>query len=335
MKPIHLSPIQYLTPFSSALKPQSRTTHIVAFWLAILFYTCTIWFARLSIMSSLIRIVPPSRSIRLATLGSSCILALMWFYTLLAKTLACAIDTSWYHAGAPQCPIPEWVAISEVIGESSCCRSALVYHVFRISSGLTVRYHACLRPVALTLASAPPLESADHDHGRVFCQYLDHCRQHRSYRIRHSAEFHRRNDSADRGRCIYHFSGVLHSRIRLPQSMVSLVVCNLLVLVTFIYRTTHDGRDLTASMKATGTSHRLTSIELYISGATESCHVSTNTEMRDTDTEGASATLASTGITTSGANAGIGRSHCGGHSGPSLLASDVKSYSTELGTDSG
>ncbi|KIM58603.1 hypothetical protein SCLCIDRAFT_1088327 [Scleroderma citrinum Foug A] len=43
---------------------------------------------------SLFRIVPPSRRIRLATLESTFISALMWFHMLLSTTLACAIDAS-------------------------------------------------------------------------------------------------------------------------------------------------------------------------------------------------------------------------------------------------
>ncbi|KAL4068630.1 hypothetical protein V8B97DRAFT_862649 [Scleroderma yunnanense] len=115
----------YLAIFGLDTAPQSRNTHIVSFWLAILFYTCTIWFARFSIISSLIRIVPPTRSVRLATLGSAFVLALMGIFVLLAKALACSIGASWYNQPPFQCPIPEWVAISEAITDSLSASSIL------------------------------------------------------------------------------------------------------------------------------------------------------------------------------------------------------------------
>lgn len=52
---------------------------------------------------------------------------------------------------------------------------------------------------------------------------------------------------------------------------MSLIVCNLLVLVTLIYRVTRNGRDLTAdhaeNVKHAGSSNRLTTVDLDWAGS--------------------------------------------------------------------
>ncbi|KIK28335.1 hypothetical protein PISMIDRAFT_69234, partial [Pisolithus microcarpus 441] len=106
-----------LTSLQSGLAPQSRTTHIISWWLAVLSYTCAVWFARLSIISSFIRIVPPSHS-HTAALAAASLFVVMWLFMMLAKVTPCAMEKSWYNLPFIQCPIPEWVAISEVITDS-------------------------------------------------------------------------------------------------------------------------------------------------------------------------------------------------------------------------
>jgi hypothetical protein len=88
-----------------------------------LFYTCTIWFARLSIVFSVTRIVPPARSVSVSALGAGGVLVCLWAYMLTSKSVVCAVDKSWYDAVVIICPMPSWVALSEVC--STCVSTTL------------------------------------------------------------------------------------------------------------------------------------------------------------------------------------------------------------------
>ncbi|KAG6333953.1 hypothetical protein ID866_5136 [Astraeus odoratus] len=92
------------------------------------------------------------------------------------------------------------------------------------------------------------------------------------------------------------------------EAIVSLVVCNLLVVVTFIYRVTHgEGDSLTATEKTKDSSHPLTMvIELGSGDATSLGDTSTNTNTAYSSSGGIVSTvftgsgLASSGGTSTG-----------------------------------
>lgn len=90
-----------------------------------LFYTCTIWFARLSIVFSVVRIVPPARSVNMSAFGAGGVLVCLWAYIFTSKSVVCAVDRSWYHAVDILCPMPNWVALSEVC--STCAHHTLKF----------------------------------------------------------------------------------------------------------------------------------------------------------------------------------------------------------------
>ena len=62
----------------------------------------------------MVRIVPPARGVRLATCGVGGLITCMWAYILACKSVACAMDKAWYDAVVIECPMPNWVALSEV-----------------------------------------------------------------------------------------------------------------------------------------------------------------------------------------------------------------------------
>lgn len=77
-------------------------------------YTCSIWFSRISIVCSVVRVVPPARGVSMTAIGAGGVFFCMWTFMLTCKSVVCSMDESWYEASVVQCPIPEWIAISEV-----------------------------------------------------------------------------------------------------------------------------------------------------------------------------------------------------------------------------
>ncbi|KAI6143148.1 hypothetical protein EDD17DRAFT_210557 [Pisolithus thermaeus] len=226
----------YIPTSTLGVPPQSRTTHIISWWLAVLSYTCAIWFARLSILSSFIRIVPPSHS-HTAALAAAAVFVVMWLYVMLGKVIPCAVDRSWYSLTFIQCPIPEWVAISEVITDSL---ADLILVCLPLRLLWRLRVPSDQRTMILAVFSSSILTS--------IVSVI-----HTAYTIPPS------------------FIGGVTANV---EAAVNLVVCNLLVLVTFIYRIRRSGRDMgTCDKDLTG---RLTTVELGFSGSVESRCPTTN-----------------------------------------------------------
>ncbi|KAI6025538.1 hypothetical protein EDC04DRAFT_231822 [Pisolithus marmoratus] len=220
----------YIPANTIGIPPQSRTTHVISWWMEVLSFTCAIWFARLSIVSSFIRIAPPSPS-RTAAFGAAAIFVLMWLYMMLVKAIPCAMDRSWYNLPFVQCPIPEWVVISEVITDS-LSDFILVCLPLRLLWRLRVPSHQ--RTMILAVFSSSLLTTIVSG-------------IHTVYTIPPT------------------FIGGVTADI---EAAVALVVCNLLVVVTFIYRIRHGGCDMGPYDK--DMTSRLTTIELGMSGHIES-----------------------------------------------------------------
>ncbi|KAF9237772.1 hypothetical protein BU15DRAFT_75765 [Melanogaster broomeanus] len=109
----------YLPEVPFGIPPEPQSVHVISFWISLLSYTCSIWFARLSIVVSIVRIVPPNRSVQLAVYITSAMFVLMWGFMLAAKSVVCSMDKSWYYDDIViQCPMSEWMAISEVCTDS-------------------------------------------------------------------------------------------------------------------------------------------------------------------------------------------------------------------------
>ncbi|KAF8552135.1 hypothetical protein OG21DRAFT_1523977 [Imleria badia] len=212
---------------------QSRSVHIVSYWMSILFYTCSIWFARLSIIFSVVRIVPPARSVRVATFGAGGVITCLWAYVFTCKSVACAMNDEWYHAVVIECPVPKWVAVSEVCTDilSDVILVALPFCLL-----WRVKLPSNQRIMVLSVFSASILVSV--------------------VSVVHTAY-------------LIPLAGFIGGATAEVESAVSLIVCNLLVIITFIYRVIRNGRDLTAGLsddKNTGSSNRLTTVDLDFSG---------------------------------------------------------------------
>ncbi|KAJ3775565.1 hypothetical protein FB446DRAFT_387084 [Lentinula raphanica] len=90
-------------------------TDIPAYWLVSITFTCTLWSARISLIFSVIRLIPPLFVLRRVSEGTAAIFFLMWAGSLAQKTYVCASDRSWYQLAAPQCHLGTAVAIVELV----------------------------------------------------------------------------------------------------------------------------------------------------------------------------------------------------------------------------
>ncbi|KIK61424.1 hypothetical protein GYMLUDRAFT_225119 [Collybiopsis luxurians FD-317 M1] len=94
---------------------ESHSARIVAYWLVSISFTCSLWAARMSLIFSVIRLIPPLFLLRKITEGTAVVFFLMWAGSLAQKTYVCASDRSWYRLAAPQCHLGEKVAIVELV----------------------------------------------------------------------------------------------------------------------------------------------------------------------------------------------------------------------------
>ncbi|KAJ3746372.1 hypothetical protein DFH05DRAFT_1458679 [Lentinula detonsa] len=83
---------------------ESHSARIVAYWSA-----------RISLIFSVIRLIPPLFVLRRVSEWTAVIFFLMWAGLLTQKTYVCASDRSWYQLAAPQCHLGMDVAIVELV----------------------------------------------------------------------------------------------------------------------------------------------------------------------------------------------------------------------------
>ncbi|KAJ7093987.1 hypothetical protein B0H15DRAFT_831500 [Mycena belliarum] len=96
----------------------SRSQRIIAYWIVNITFTCTLWASRMSVIFSIIRIIPHSLTLRRITSYLAVLFGLMWTGLLVKKVHLCASDRSWYHLPQPQCHLGRVVGIMELATDS-------------------------------------------------------------------------------------------------------------------------------------------------------------------------------------------------------------------------
>lgn len=77
-------------------------------------FTCSLWSARLSIIFSIMRVMPPMMTIRRVTQWFSVSFVLMWMALIIQKALHCTSDLSWEKEAKPQCHLGRAIGITEL-----------------------------------------------------------------------------------------------------------------------------------------------------------------------------------------------------------------------------
>ncbi|KAH7914891.1 hypothetical protein BJ138DRAFT_1142840 [Hygrophoropsis aurantiaca] len=191
----------------------SRNAHIISLWLTVFSYTCLLWCARMSIVFSVLRIMPSGRAMRGSAYMVIVLFSMMWMVAVAVKAYVCGADTSWYQDVIIQCPFPKFVDMIEFTTD-------LISDVILVALPLRLLWHMKLprnqRIMILSIFSMSIL-------------------------------------------CV--FASVLHVVFLLPsagfmagmtadiEGAVGLIVCNLLVVVTYFYRVFRGGEDIESTIE--------------------------------------------------------------------------------------
>ncbi|KAH7925791.1 hypothetical protein BV22DRAFT_1104749 [Leucogyrophana mollusca] len=191
----------------------SRTAHVVSLWLTLLSYTCLIWSARLSIVFSVIRIMPPARAVRVPAYTAAVSFGIMWMLAVASKAYVCGRDTSWYQEVMIQCPLTVSIGLIELTTD-------LISDVILVAMPLRLLWRVKLpRNQRIMILS-------------IFSMSILCC-----------------------------FVSIIHVVFLLPapsfmagmtadiEGAVGLIVCNLLVIVTYFYRVFRGGEDIESTIE--------------------------------------------------------------------------------------
>ncbi|KIK61446.1 hypothetical protein GYMLUDRAFT_583141 [Collybiopsis luxurians FD-317 M1] len=80
-----------------------RRIKIIQLWILIATYPSSVWCARMSLLLSTVRLIPPIFPLRKISEGTAIGFLLMWISMIVVKIYTCASDRSWYHQPNPAC----------------------------------------------------------------------------------------------------------------------------------------------------------------------------------------------------------------------------------------
>ncbi|KAE9406536.1 hypothetical protein BT96DRAFT_1014774 [Gymnopus androsaceus JB14] len=100
---------------SNPLVPGSLYMQVVQFWLGMISFTVAIWCARISLMLSIIRLIPSWLTLRRISEWAAVSFSLICVGVLTPKIYVCASDQSWYDMPHPICNVGPKIAIGDLI----------------------------------------------------------------------------------------------------------------------------------------------------------------------------------------------------------------------------
>ncbi|KAE9406582.1 hypothetical protein BT96DRAFT_1051323 [Gymnopus androsaceus JB14] len=112
--------------------PGSPHMQIVLFWLDMTCFTVAVWCARISLMLSIVRLIPPLFTLRRISEWAAVSFSLICVGILTSKIYVCASDESWYNMPHPQCDLGKIA-----VGQLHCLLTSamsVVHSVFVIGS---------------------------------------------------------------------------------------------------------------------------------------------------------------------------------------------------------
>ncbi|KAF8645546.1 hypothetical protein AX16_007747 [Volvariella volvacea WC 439] len=122
--------------------PIDQQDGVILFWMTAILFPSVVWAARASIAWSIIRFVPrqTSQRTRRALYCLLCLFFLFWVALLLHKVVVCASDSEWHNNRAIQCYLGSSVGIitlvTDVIGDAGLLFSAIfVFYRGQLHSG--------------------------------------------------------------------------------------------------------------------------------------------------------------------------------------------------------
>ncbi|KAF8662797.1 hypothetical protein AX16_001081 [Volvariella volvacea WC 439] len=210
--------IAYLTTVGLRRDPSdadfSRQTAVVVFWMTAILFPSVVWAARMSISMSIIRLVPEQTMARRLLYIMASAFFLTWMGLLFHKVGICAKTTEWHYNRAVQCYLGSTVGIVTLV--TDVVSDALLI-IVPLNMLRRVRLPKGQQRLLLALFSSSVFSSLA---GVVYAVFV----------FRASSFGNKR--------------ALLISLTANVKAETTLLVCNLLVLVTYFYRTMRHGEDL-------------------------------------------------------------------------------------------
>lgn len=187
---------------------QSQHARAIAYWIVSESFTMVLWTARMSLLYSAIRIIPPGMFLRKIAYASAVLFGCMWAGLLAQKVYVCAHNRAWERSRTPQCHLGDAVGIIELVTDF-ISDAILVAIPLRLLWGVNMPRH--MRKLLISIFSASILVTAI---SAVHAAYL------------------------------LGPSGILEGLAANVECAVSLIVANLAVVVTHLYRLIRNGEDI-------------------------------------------------------------------------------------------
>jgi len=109
-------------PLSESIK-----IRIVGYYMASFGFTCVIWSARMSILFSVVRVIPPAGRLLKFAYASACLFACMWVTLIIQKAVICERNDAWKLGPRTQCRLGSSVATLEVAND--CVSDAILIFI--------------------------------------------------------------------------------------------------------------------------------------------------------------------------------------------------------------
>ncbi|KAJ8515298.1 hypothetical protein ONZ45_g7276 [Pleurotus djamor] len=196
---------------SSTMPINSR---IAIYWISLVMFPSVLWAARISISVSILRLCPPGSIWRRVSYFTSVLFGFLWAGLLIYRVWQCGHDSAWHNNPGVQCFLPRSIGVMTLVTD-------IVADILLIAIPMIMIYSyqmaKSLRRLFMSVFAASILTSLA---SIVYVTFL----------------FGARGWGPGLGLIV-----AITSHL---EAAVSLLVCNILVIVTFFYRISHHGEDL-------------------------------------------------------------------------------------------
>ncbi|KAF9819382.1 hypothetical protein IEO21_02125 [Rhodonia placenta] len=117
----------------------SNHQKVIGYYVFDIAFTCVLWSARMSILASILRIVPSIMTLRRYTHACAFLMLCMWIAMLVQKTYVCEYDTAWKTAPHVQCFLGKPVAAVEFCTDITS-DAMLIILALRLIWGVSIPY---------------------------------------------------------------------------------------------------------------------------------------------------------------------------------------------------
>ncbi|KAH7915179.1 hypothetical protein BJ138DRAFT_172412 [Hygrophoropsis aurantiaca] len=89
----------------------------ISCWVYFFSFACTVWAVRMSLLFSVARLIYPEKNARRILMGGSIVFALLWGSIIFERAYICGSDLSWYNSPSRSCTLPASMDIYELVAD--------------------------------------------------------------------------------------------------------------------------------------------------------------------------------------------------------------------------